>query len=310
MEIPVYLFAGFLDSGKTSFINGILQDGFAREDKTLLLCCEEGVEEYLPSALDNVTVVTVDEEEQLTRDLLQTLERKLKPSQVIIEYNGMWDMERLYRDALPDNWILYQIMTMVEAATFEIYAKNMGQLMMEKLANADMIVFNRCTEQLKAALRKRNLKMVNRRADIFLDNVDGTSEDYFDGSEVPFDLTADVVEIPDDDYGVFYVDVTDHPERYMGKKIRAKVLLCKVDKYPGELIPGRFAMVCCADDITFLGMACRGEGLDTGEDRHWEEVTFTIEAGSHPAYGDQPGPIMVISDHAPCAAPDPDIVSF
>jgi len=106
------------------------------------------------------------------------------------------------------------------------------------------------------------------------------------------------------------VDVTDHPERYMGKKIRAKVLLCKVDKYPGELIPGRFAMVCCADDITFLGMACRGEGLDTGEDRHWEEVTFTIEAGSHPAYGDQPGPIMVISDHAPCAAPDPDIVSF
>ena len=40
MELPVYLIAGFLDSGKTEFINGILTDGFAREDKTLLLCCE------------------------------------------------------------------------------------------------------------------------------------------------------------------------------------------------------------------------------------------------------------------------------
>ena len=39
---PVYLIAGFLDSGKTTFINGILADGFAIEDKTLLICCEEG----------------------------------------------------------------------------------------------------------------------------------------------------------------------------------------------------------------------------------------------------------------------------
>lgn len=309
MEIPVYLFAGFLDSGKTSFINGILEDGFAREEKTLLLCCEEGVEEYHPSVLRNVTVVTL-EEEQLNANFLKELERKHKPGQIIIEYNGMWPMEPLFRDALPDNWLLYQVVTQVEASTFEVYAKNMGQLMMEKLAGADMIVFNRCTEELRAALRKRNLKMVNRRADIFLDNVDGTSEDYFDGTEVPFDLSADLIEIPDDDYGVFYVDVTDHPERYMGKQIRAKVLLCKVDKYPGELIPGRFAMVCCSEDITFLGMACRGEGLDTGEDRHWEEVTFTIEAGHHPAYGDEPGPVMVIGEHHLCEAPKPDIVSF
>lgn len=309
MEIPVYLFAGFLDSGKTSFINGILEDGFAREEKTLLLCCEEGVEEYHPSVLRNVTVVTL-EEEQLNANFLKELERKHKPGQIIIEYNGMWPMEPLFRDALPDNWLLYQVVTQVEASTFEVYAKNMGQLMMEKLAGADMIVFNRCTEELRAALRKRNLKMVNRRADIFLDNVDGTSEDYFDGTEVPFDLSADLIEIPDDDYGVFYVDVTDHPERYMGKQIRAKVLLCKVDKYPVELIPGRFAMVCCSEDITFLGMACRGEGLDTGEDRHWEEVTFTIEAGHHPAYGDEPGPVMVIGEHHLCEAPKPDIVSF
>ena len=45
-DIPVYLIAGFLDGGKTDFINGILEDGFAREDKPLLICCEEGELEY------------------------------------------------------------------------------------------------------------------------------------------------------------------------------------------------------------------------------------------------------------------------
>ena len=126
MDIPVYLVAGFLDGGKTNFINGILEDGFARQDRTLLICCEEGEEEYNPRALDNVTVVTVDEEADLKCSWLKELEKKYRPKQVLIEYNGMWQMERLYREVLPANWVLYQIMTFVEASTFEMYAKNMG----------------------------------------------------------------------------------------------------------------------------------------------------------------------------------------
>ena len=56
MDIPVYLFAGFLEGGKTTFINGILQDGFALRDRTLLICCEEGTEEYDLKVLKNITV--------------------------------------------------------------------------------------------------------------------------------------------------------------------------------------------------------------------------------------------------------------
>ena len=176
-DIPVYLIAGFLDGGKTDFINGILEDGFAREDKTLLICCEEGELEYEQKALDNVTVVTVDEETALTCSQCKEWEKQYKPKQVLIEYNGMWSMERLYREVLPANWVLYQVMTFVDANTFETYAKNMGQIMMEKITNADLLVFNRCTDELKAALRKRNLRMVNRRADIYLENEDGTTSE-------------------------------------------------------------------------------------------------------------------------------------
>ena len=308
-DIPVYLIAGFLDAGKTNFINGILEDGFARQDRTLLLCCEEGEEEYNPKALDNVTVITIEDEEELKCSYLKELEKKYRPQQVLIEYNGMWQMERLYREVLPANWVLYQIMTMVEASTFDLYAKNMGQLMMEKITNADMIVFNRCTPDLRDALRKRNLRMVNRRADIFLENVDGSSEDYLTGDECPFDLNQDVIDIPDDDFGVWYVDVMDHPDRYDGKLVHMKLIMCHSKKYPGIHCPGRFAMVCCENDVQFLGLIAKGDTLDQYENRDWIEVTARMSAEKHKAYKGV-GPVMNVLSVAPCEKPAQEVVTF
>lgn len=309
MDIPVYLVTGFLDAGKTDFINGILEDGFARKERTLLLCCEEGELEYNPKVLDNVTVLSVSDQESLTCSFLKQCEKQYKPKQVLIEYNGMWEMERLYRDVLPANWVLYQIMTFVEAGTFELYVKNMGQLMMEKITNTDMLVFNRCDAELRASLRKRNLRMVNRRADIYLENADGTSEDYLTGDEAPFDLSAEIVDIPDDDFGVWYVDVMDHPERYAGKTVRMKLVMCHSKKFPGVACPGRFAMVCCEKDVTFLGLIAKGEALDQYENRDWISVTAKMGVEDHPAYQGK-GPVMNLLSIAPCDPAAQDVVSF
>ncbi|WP_455580543.1 TIGR03943 family putative permease subunit [Dysosmobacter sp.] len=309
MDIPVYLVTGFLDGGKTNFINGILQDGFARQDKTLLLCCEEGEETYEQAALDNVTVITIDEEDDLTCSYLKELEKQFRPKQVLIEYNGMWQMERLYTQVLPANWVLYQIMTFVQASTFEMYAKNMGQLMMEKITNADMLVFNRCTPQLRDTLRKRNLRMVNRRADIYLEMEEGTSEDYLTGDECPFDLSQDPLPIPDDDFGVWYVDVMDHPDRYEGKLVHMKLMMCHSKKYLGIHCPGRFAMVCCENDVQFLGLIAKGDGLDRYENRDWIEVTARMAVEKHKAYQGK-GPVMNILSIAPCEKPAQEVVTF
>jgi len=309
MDIPVYLVAGFLDGGKTNFINRILEDGFAREDRTLLLCCEEGDEEYNKRALDNVTVVTVDDEDELTVDFLKALEKKHRPKQVLIEYNGMWQLEKLYRDVLPANWILYQIMTFVYAPSFEVMARNMGQLMMEKITNADMLVFNRCTPELAEALRKRNLRMVNRRADIYLEYTDGHSEDYLTGDECPFDLSGDVLDIPDEDFGVWYVDAMDHPDRYDGKRVHMKMVMCHSRKYPGVHCPGRFAMVCCANDIQFLGVVARGDEQKKYKNRDWVEVTATVRSEDFEAYQGK-GPVLYIEDIRGCEKPKDEVVSF
>ena len=310
MDIPVYLFAGFLDSGKTSFINGILRDGFARQDRTLLICCEEGTEEYDPGVLRNVTVVNVEEEQDLTRDFLKRCEKKHRPKQVLIELNGMWSLGRFYQDALPNNWVLYQIMTTIEAATFDMYAKNLGQLMMEKLTNADMIVFNRCDENLRTALRQRNLRMVNRRASIYLENADGTSEDYADDTVCPFDLDQDVIVIPDDDFGVWYVDVMEHPQRYEGKTIRARTVVAHLPQYPGEVILGRFAMTCCANDISFLGLVARGAGFDGYKNRDWADVTGVVHLEKHKAYQGEDGPVLQVTALGPTGKPKQEVLTF
>ena len=308
-DIPVYLIAGFLDSGKTNFINGILEDGFARRDKTLLLSCEEGEEDYQAQALKHVSVVPIEELEELNPTRLKALEKQYHPKQILIEYNGMWPLEHLYHGCFPSNWILYQIMTFVHAPTFEMYAKNMGQLMMEKIINADMLVFNRCTPELRDALRARNLRMVNRQADIYLEYEDGTSDNYLTGDECPFDLEQDVIEIPDEDFGVWYVDVMDHPDRYNGKTLHMKLVMCHSKNYPGIECPGRFAMVCCENDITFLGIMARGEMLAQYENRDWLDVTATVSTEEHPAY-EGVGPVLNILTAAPTEKPQQEIVSF
>lgn len=309
MDIPVYLIAGFLDSGKTNFINGILQDGFARDDRTLLICCEEGEEEYDPKVLGNVFTYTVDEPEQLTPDFLKKLEKQYKPRQVIIEYNGMWMIEPLYRTGLPANWILYQIMTLVDANTFEMYVRNMGQLMMEKITNADMLIFNRCNAELRAALRSRNLRMVNRRADIYLENEDGTSEDYVTEDMRPFDLSGGKLDVPDDDYGVWYVDLMDHPESYDGVTVTFKAMMCHSKKFRGTDVPGRFAMVCCEKDMQFLALVCKGRGMEKFRDKEWVEITATVKKEESPAYQGE-GPVLYVSKIGYCQKPKQEVVSF
>ena len=307
MDIPVYAVTGFLDGGKTNFINGILQDGFAKQDKTLLICCEEGDEEYDVDAMTNVKVEVLDDIEQFTKANLKALEKKHHPRQVLIEYNGMWPFEQL--NELPANWILYQIMTFVYGPSFDVMSRNMGQLMMEKIKNADMLVFNRCTPEVAEQLRKRNLRMVNRRADMFLDMEDGTTENYLTGDECPFDVTQELIDIPDEDFGVWYVDAMDHPEHYDGKRVRMKMIMCHSKKYPGTFVPGRFAMVCCANDTQFLGVVARGDALAQYKNRDWIDVTAVCKKEYFEAYqGD--GPILYVEDVKPCEKPKEELVSF
>ena len=307
---PVYLIAGFLDSGKTSFINGILSDGFALEDRTLLLQCEEGDVEYDPKVLRNVTVVPVDSPDQLTPAFLTEQQKKCGAVQILVEFNGMWVLQDFYEKALPQNWVLYQIIVTAEGPTFESYAKNMASLMMEKLRNADMIVINRCDQALRDALRRRNLRLLNRQADIYLESDDGTSEDYMDGTVSAFDLDRDMIDISDEDYGLWYVEIMDAPKMYEGKTVVFRAMMCKPPKYGRYFTPGRFAMVCCAQDMNFLALACIGYDVSKIPEKTWVEVTATCRVEHWDPYGEEPGPVLHVTSVVPCQAPKEPVVQM
>lgn len=311
--IPVYLICGFLDAGKTNFIAPMLaNDEFTKDERTLLLITEEGEEEYDPQALAHydVSCQVLEDKSEFTRDRLWELTRKHRPTQIVLEYNGMWQLQDI-EDAFPPNWALYQIVTLVEAPTFDSYAKNVASLMMEKLRNADMLIFNRVTDSLADQLRQRNLKMLNRRAEMYLEYADGERVEDYDNGLCPFDLSKPVLELSDEDFGFWYTDCMDNMERYEGKTVRFRGMVAKSPKFPrGCFAVGRFAMVCCAQDTTFLGVLCNGPEGKSLNNQDWVEVTGKVRLKKLPIYQGEAGPVLYTMEVKPAQPPQDALVYF
>ena len=143
-QIPVYVFTGFLDSGKTKFIQETLEDPrFNAGERTLLLVCEEGEEEYDFSTYPhpNVYLETLDQQTVTTKQL-QTLAKKYKAQRIVAELNGMQMVGDLYA-RFPENWVVAQEVMFADSTTFMTYNANMRNLVMDKLSGAQMVVFNR-----------------------------------------------------------------------------------------------------------------------------------------------------------------------
>lgn len=313
-EIPVYLFTGFLESGKTLFIQDILRDpDFTEEERSLLIVCEEGMEEYDPALLhaSRTELVTVEDISELTLRFFRDLGEKYTPDRILIELNGMWEIGDFLEGKLPPEWSIYQIVATVNAQTFEMYSNNIGSRMFEHLTMADLIVFNRCTDELKEMLYKKNIRAMNPRATIFLDDMNGGSEDYRDNMPQPFDLDAPVIEIKDEDFGLWYVDATSSPEKYEGKTVKFKAMAYKPAELAKEhlFVPGRFAMVCCADDIQFIGFLCKNANTDDIKHKGWLTLTARVGVEYVQQYRGE-GPVLYCEDLQPAEPAAEDIVYF
>lgn len=310
--IPVYVFTGFLESGKTQFIKEIIADpDFTENERTALLLCEEGIEEYDEREMMRygTAIVPIESPERLTPNILKRVEQKYDPDRILIEYNGMWKLDDLVA-AFPARWELYQIVTTVDASTFELYSNNMGPMMFEHITTADLVVFNRCTDALKEMLYQKNIRAMNPRATIYLDDVDGNSEDYARNMPLPFDVDADIIDIAPEDYGLWYVDAMGDPAKYDGKTVRFLGQVYVGQNVPaGSFVPGRFGMVCCAEDISFLGFICRYPGAKDLKQRDWVRVTASVTVEMLPQYRGE-GPVLHAVEVIPAEKPEEELVYF
>ena len=93
---------------------------------------------------------------------------------------------------------------------------------------------------------------------------------------MPFDTDADVIEIDDADYGIWYVDMGDNPERYEGKTVHFRGMVLKSKDVGADFfVPGRMAMTCCADDTSFIGYVCKCASAKSLVMGSWVDVTAT-----------------------------------
>ena len=311
-QIPVYAFTGFLDSGKTKFIQETLEDPrFNAGERTLLLVFEEGEEEYDFSAYphQNVQLAVLDQQTVTTKKL-QELAKGCKAQRVVAELNGMQLVGDLYT-RFPENWVVAQEVMFADATTFMTYNANMRNLVMDKLVGAQMVVFNRLTKGEDTMPFHKIARAASRRIDILYDYTDGSTE--FDDVEdpLPFDMNAPVIEIKDEDYALWYRDVTEEPQKYAGKTVRFKgqVAMLRRDKN-GMFAPGRFVMTCCVDDIQFCGVPCRYPDAKALEPRSWVMVEATISAEKHVLYQDELGPVLTAIKVEPAEKAEQDVVTF
>ncbi len=311
-EIPVYLFTGFLESGKTTFIQETLEDErFNSGERTLLLLCEEGIEEYDPSLFsgENVFIVPVESKEQLTGDFLREQVKKYDAERAVIEYNGMWMLQDLF-DAMPSSWVIYQEFSFANAETFLSYNANMRQLTYDKLKTCDVIVFNRYSDDIDMMELHKIVRAASRRAQIAYEYPGGLTKTDDIEDPLPFDIDADVIQINDEDFAYWYRDLAEDMDKYQDRVVRFKGITADSSRLPKDIFAvGRALMTCCVEDIQMTGLICERPGRKP-EPKQWLWVTAKIDIKKSPGYGNQSGPVLLVKKIEPAEPPEQEVASF
>lgn len=311
-RVPVYIFTGFLESGKTTFIIDTLRDpAFSEGERTLVIVCEEGEVEYEEDMLTetNSVIEYVGVPESLSHDYFVRLQKKYRPAQVIIEYNGTWPMSALMELEPPDEWIVAEIMSTVDASCFDMYMANMRSMLLDQFSQSDVLIFNRCDDDTPKGTYKRYVKANNRKLRVIFENKDGSIDSKIE-EELPYDLNADLIEIGDDDFGVFYIDAMESPNKYEGKKVRFKGMVYK-NKSMGNtmFVPGRHVMTCCEDDIAFFGFLCKCKDATPYKVKSWVNVEAEIKIEFLKEYQGE-GPVLYARSIEKTVAPKETLLYF
>ncbi len=311
MQKPVFIINGFLEAGKTQFMKfTIEQDYFQTSGKTLLLVCEEGEQEYDEAFLShyNTEAVYIDSIEELSIENLKKLDEKYNPERILVEWNGMWLQDELI---LPHEWFINQMVSIFDTSTLDLYFKNMKVFMGPMLKNTELIICNRADGIDEEILAKYhlNLRAMAANAEIVFEGSEGEIRGDF-SIELPYNLDADVIKIENKDFGIFYVDSIDRPEKYSGKifEFTAQVLKPPYDPNGNTFVPVRKAMTCCENDIQYLGHICNYKGSSKLKNKQWVKIKARLEYKYHDAYK-QEGPVFEAIEVVLTGKVD-DIVTF
>lgn len=309
MAVPVYVFSGFLDSGKSTFIQETMENPeFNDGAKTLLLMLEEGDVAYDCTKYP-FDCMAIESPEDLTTQVLEDLVKRHGAERVLVECNGMERVEAFY-ELMPEGWEPAQEICFSDSNTILAYNENYRELVVEKIMGCELAVFNRMEPGADVMPFHAMVRAINRQCDIAYTYLDGTTE--FDDIEdpLPFDREADFMEIGDEDFALWYRDLTENEPHYQDKTVKFKGQVAKLPDNPeGYIAVGRFVMTCCADDIEFMAVPCHCPEFAHLEQRTWVTISAKISVEESSIY-DGVGPILRAVTLEMAEAADPDYARF
>ena len=308
-EIPVYLFTGFMDSGKTTLVQETLfENNFGDGEKGVIIMCEDGEKEYNLDKLKTVNfqLTEIEKEEDFTSEKLKEIHDSYLPKQVFIEYNGTWGIDKILEAKLPEGWVIVQTLTTIDSTTFDLYLNNMRVMMQEQVFASDVVIFNRTDDDTDRGHLRRMIKNINRKAQVVYERKDGTIDQR--PEELPFDINQEVIELSDADYAIWYMDAIENYRKYDGKKVHFLGLVYNPEKLKkGIFVPGRFAMTCCIEDTTFLGFKCKYEKEEELPHKSWIDITAEIHVEFAREYKGK-GPVLYPISIKPAQKPEDELV--
>ena len=308
----VYLFTGFLEAGKTTFIRDTLRDPNFNDGKRtyLVISCEEGEEELDPADFgENVKFASFEEESLLTGDRISAMKKRAGADILVVEYNGMWALDSFY-NALPDDFMVYQEIFIADSKTILSYNANMRQQTVDKLTSAEMVVFNRVDSDTDKNELHKLVRGVSRKANICYEDMNGDIE--FDNIEdpLPFDINAPVIDIADEDFAIFYRDMTEEFEKYNGKTVRFRGIVALDKSLPrGQYAIGRHIMTCCEADIAYRGVVADGMGKLSLDTRDWAIVEGRLTEEYSKLYRAK-GPVLKVTKIEKSEKPEVEVATF
>ena len=274
---PVYFFSGMLDSGKTRAIKTTLYDERFNEpgEFNLIISMEQGDEEYDKKFLKytNSAVEYIDYKD-LTREKMQQLEDEYDPSRIIIEFNVMQNDEEFFRNGFIPEWEMAQTLTTIDGSSFRLMVANLRQFMFYHIKYAEVVIINRFSSEDLVYLRN-NIKGMNQRVEIIFEDENGNVTNKINQSL--FD-TSKPLDISDIDYGLWYMDAVDNPDKYEGCQIELNsYYIEKVKEYENVGIFGRRAMVCCAEDVQPIAFTVIDIDPDKLEKNKYYHIKGTVK---------------------------------
>lgn len=255
-EVPIFIVNGFLESGKTTLIKDIVEHNDTYHDgSTVIFTTEEGEVEYDDEWCKKygITLKTCTEKEKFTQEYIESVDKECVADRYVIEYNSFFD---LTDQDFPDYMAIYQIITLIDASTFRVMFNNMRNVFSNMLKFSSLVIFNRCDGITELANFRRQIRAINQQAQIAFENSDGNLTTMLE-EDLPYDLKKDVIPFEEDVYPVWYTDVFDNYQKYFGKTFKFKTFVTMVDKK--DFVIGRNVMVCCENDIQFLGYEVKNE---------------------------------------------------